>query len=506
MANAAKVKINVTNKIVGVTEPANGVSFFIGPTKTGPVEDPKDLITSWPQYVKIFGGEVPDNKFSTMVKRYLESGGSARICRILHNDAAKAAAVAILDDSVSADELFKIVPKYEGEEANGWKVKILQPSNDEDDFFDLMIDTGNSETIEYYRNLTITGDPTVDHNLPQNYLKDIVDNSNLVDVVYETIDYSITVEPPKVAEYQFSGGSDGTAVSSADYTAVAFESFNNYNEAYHVAALGMYDSAVHVIGIAYANKRKDLFYFCEIDPTKKTTTDIKAERDSVNSNSKYIRYFAGALEYQGPQGSDIQVGNLADVCSKAVLSEVNYTPWLSFSGKKRGVLGNVSKVINNFGSPASTLDMDTLANSQINLVVQRGGEVFLTGNFTGLNYNSQEQWANVVKLVMYLRKSLLPTLENYLEEPNDIPTWSQIYYTVKPFFDGLSTGQNRALYDYSWEGDQFASSLDNLQVNKKADVLQGKYKVSLTIIPVASMQEFSLNIILDSSTGSAQIS
>jgi len=503
MADSSKVKVNVISKITGVTEPVLGVSFFIGETQRGPVGDPKDLIKSWPQFQALYGGELLTSKFPTMMKRYFESGGTARVCRVVPSDAALPGDIDIKNGESTPDTLFKLQSKEIGTISHDWDISIEAPSNGETNYFDLVIDPGDGRA-EHYRNLVIVG-KDFDAQDPYHFLDDVIERSKLVTPKYITIDFdSIASTAPKEDSYEFENGDNGTALTAAGYTNTHFKTFDNYSEAYHIAVPGIYDDAVHKLGVNYAQQRKDLFYFAELDPGKLTPTEIKAEATSVGSKSQYTRYFTGALEYT-QRGKDSTVGNIADVCSKAVISEIEYNPWLSFSGRKRGVLANVNKVVPNFGSPASVLDLDELANAQINAVVQRAGEVYLTGNFTALNYNDQQQWANVVKLVMYLRKTLVPTLENYLEEPNDIPTWSTIYYTIKPFFDRLSTGLNRALFDYSWEGDQFASSLDDLQINDKDEVLQGKYKVKLTITPVASMQEFSLDIILDTTTGTAQI-
>jgi len=503
MADSSKVKVSVTSKITGVTEPVSGVSFFIGETQRGPVGDPKDLIKSWPHYQAVYGGEVRGKDFPSMMKRYFESGGTARIARVVPADAAFPGELEIEDTEVSPNTLFKLASKETGTYSHNWDVSITAPSNGATNYFDLVIDTGD-DRAEHYRNLVLMG-PNFDSQDPYHFLDDVIERSQLVTPKYVTLDWdNLASNTPKTEDYQFENGDDGRAITAADYTDDDFKKFDDYSEAYHISVPGVYDANVHKLGVNYAQKRKDLFYFAELDPANLTTTDIKAAATAVGSKSQYTRYFGGALEYTA-NGQTVKVGNVADVCSKAAISEVEHNPWLSFAGRKRGVLANVDKVVPNFGSPSSILDLDELANAQVNMVIQRAGEVYLNGNFTALNYNDQQQWANVVKLIMYLRKTLVPTLENYLEEPNDIPTWSTIYYTIKPFFDRLSTGLNRALFDYSWEGDQFASSLDDLQINQKAEVLQGKYKVKLTIIPVASMQEFSLDIILDSTTGSAQI-
>jgi phage tail sheath protein FI len=95
---------------------------------------------------------------------------------------------------------------------------------------------------------------------------------------------------------------------------------------------------------------------------------------------------------------------------------------------------------------------------------------------------------------MFLQKSLKPTLELFLEEPNDIPTWKRIYYTVKPFLDSMVN--KRALYSYSWDGDQDAKNMQSLVINNSSDVTDGKYKVRFGIQAIPSIQEISVDIVM----------
>ena len=51
--------------------------------------------------------------------------------------------------------------------------------------------------------------------------------------------------------------------------------------------------------------------------------------------------------------------------------------------------------------------------------------------------------------------------------------------------------------EYNWEGDQDATSYDDLIVNNEADVRNGKYKLNVRVKDVATMQQITVNLIYD---------
>ena len=74
---------------------------------------------------------------------------------------------------------------------------------------------------------------------------------------------------------------------------------------------------------------------------------------------------------------------------------------------------------------------------------------------------------------------------------------------VKPILDNLVDQQ--AMTEYTWMGDQNATSYNDLTVNNEADVRQGKYKVVLRYKDVVPMQEITINITIDAASQSVDI-
>ena len=110
----------------------------------------------------------------------------------------------------------------------------------------------------------------------------------------------------------------------------------------------------------------------------------------------------------------------------------------------------------------------------------------------------------VIIRLIYLKKNLLPILESYLEEPNIWDTWVKIYYEAKDILDDLVT--RNAISEYTWSGDQFATSYSDLTVNNEADVRQGKYRIKLRYKDIVPMQEVYMDLIIDSASNDISVS
>lgn len=273
-----------------------------------------------------------------------------------------------------------------------------------------------------------------------------------------------------------------------------FHAFDNWDDTLQIMILDpdTVDS-VHIAGAAYATSREDLIYFIHLSNNLITKASIVAKRVALNIDTKYVAFFAGGLKTTDPSDDTLQnIEATADIAALASASDNDFGPWYSFAGHTRGQINNTLGVVNNFGSPAKRLDLDDLAKKQINMIINRSNKIMLWGNFSGQLANNQESQLSITRLVIFLKKALKPTIETFIEEPNDIPTWKRMFYTVKPFLDGLVT--KRALFEYTWQGDQDAPNLNTLVVNNAADVTLGKYQVQLGIKAIPSIQEIVIVI------------
>lgn len=399
-------------------------------------------------------------------------------------------------------ELFKLVPKYPGEDYNNFQVSVKPGSNGSANYFDIEIKHLTDPTIvETYTNLTIPivngYNPTIENS---NYLNNITSRSNYFEVEYKDLSALVGSLNPLPISYRMTGGSDGSAPTDMDYIGDSssrngFYAFDEYDDTYYLGTLDNESDTVMIAGSAYANKRKDLIYFIEAPLDLKSKNSILQFKQNLNIDNEFAYIFGGGLQLINPFNSQKQANKgIGDVLALAVDSDSNFGPWYSFAGPNRGNIQGAIDVVNNFGAPANYKDLDELANRRINMVINRSSSIKLWGNFSAHLAEDQLRFLNIVKLIIFLKKSLRPTLETFLEEPNDIPTWARIYYTIKPFMDSLVT--KRAIYTYDWQGDQFANSMEDLKINNAADVSDGKYKILMPIQAIPSLQEINLGIIL----------
>lgn len=601
MPNAANVKFNVINNAQVASQPLDGVFYVEGITERGPFGDPKDVITSWTQYVKIFGGLIDNSDFPLLCKRALDAGALLRVNRVGHysditnkstldavlastvtpstitfdadfvasntidltinstaitqvdfttdqattlaalateignsthvssvqtvgadrrliiypkanaaltiagitvaggssqaNGTAAAASANMIDTSLNS--IFGIAPKYKGVAYNGLSVTISDASNGQSDYF--KVDISIDAFIETYDNIKITGQPTA---AASTYLDDIVKNSMYATVTYQDLSSLTGQVRPANGKYLYASGSDGTAPANTDYigssvSKTGFYAFDEYDEGFYLAAPEISATAVNVGGSTYAANRKDLIFFAHLGNNLTTPSALITERDSTSISSQYTAFYGGGVKVFHPEtAKEVTISEIGDILGLAAKVHTGLGQWRSFAGPNNGQIVGAFGVANNFGSAGLFDDLNKLANRQINMAIVRDNIIQLSGNFTGIISESPESFNSVVSLIIYLKKLLKPVLNGFLEEPADIPTFKSIFLAVQPLLDDLVA--QRALFEYKWDGDQDAGTLDGLQVNSATDVQQGKYKVNFYIKPINSLQEIEVNIVLTS--------
>lgn len=78
------IDFNINDLTFAAGDIASGRSGVIVTTKRGPVGATDLLITSWPQFQKVYGGLVPGNDGPLLCKRALERGSALRVSRACH--------------------------------------------------------------------------------------------------------------------------------------------------------------------------------------------------------------------------------------------------------------------------------------------------------------------------------------------------------------------------------------------------------------------------------------
>lgn len=499
MPDAAKVQFNVLNFTPGVSTPAPGIFYVIGITKRGPIESPElgaSLINNWSQFERTFGGLMETSDFPYLCKRALSRGARLRVCRV---DAAATPAVICTAKSLpNADgvavQLFTVQPKYKGADYKNFTCQIKAASNGQTNAWNLeLIHTIEPSLNEIYENIPAFIASTANNQTCLDEVKAMSANFNFT---YLDASAAVLLIPVAGVASAFVAGVDPAGLVAGDYTG-AMATFNGVDDGLVLAVPEQDDDAMNAAGITYAAARGDIVFFAHLANSLTTAANLTAERTTVASNSKFGAFFAGGIRIREERTLvEKSMSEMGDVLGIAAHVYQNFGQWYSLAGQTKGMVQDAIGVVNNFGTPAGFADLNTLANSQINMMVQKNGIVQLSGNFSAQYENNQEKFLSVVMLVLWMKKTLKPILESYLEEPNDPITFQKIYYHLKPYLDRLASPAYRALYKYEYYGDQDANTIDDLQINDPVDVQNGKYKINLKIWPIPSLQELSFNLML----------
>ena len=373
------------------------------------------------------------------------------------------------------------------------------------------------------------------------YLKPVVvmgsSFENLIKWLTDTVDGStspITVtvggEQPSDTEKLFNGtiGSAGSNPTADEWIA-SLDLVKDYTDFYqlfisHISQHLTSDSDVLKVYKAAADMAKELMeWVLYIEVPKHLThytegtqaRDYKAQVTWVQTcmgtvgNSKYIAYFGGGLKYYNENGNLQDSDVVGTIVGLGDASATQYGPWKSFAGMNRGVIPDaIGPVCSNYGSPSRYNELNTLAQNYINEMVIKdtpdaGKQTMLWHCFSSQVKQDSERFLSIVRLNLYLKKFLRPVLNKYIEEPNVWGTWKRIWLEVKPTLDSLV--DEDAMTEYTWMGDQDATSWDDLSVNNEADARQGKYRVILKYKDVVPMQEVTMEIVIEAASKSVSI-
>lgn len=492
----SQVKFNIINEALRVSSPAQGIIFVQGETLRGPINDPEEIITSPKRFRMLFGDTNTTSLFPMVCMAMLERGTFLRVNRITAGTPVKASATPFAS---GANPIFQIVARYPGVDYNNISATVMAPSNGDPDSFNLVIKHSVDNLMtEVYENIRITGTPSA---MASDYLKRVSKNSSIVDVVYSDLSSLTGPVRPTNAVLQLAGGNDGTTPGLVNYvgdqaTGTGFHAFNPYDDSYALTCPVIGEGSmtgISVAGTAYAENRKDLVFYTHLGLDNTTKTALLSEKPAINSMWAMIS--SGGVYVTHPMtGETVEVPEIGYFLAQMVISHRNFGEWYSFFGPTLGQLQGVLGSVNNFGSAALFADLNELAQRQINMMVTRNGITALADAYTSEVDETPTNHVSIVNLLIYIKKFLKPTLESFLGLPLDIPLISSIFYTVKPAFDDLIN--RRAIFSYSWEGDQFASSINEFQVNSAEDFGMGKYVVNLRLIPIAPLKEIVVNIIL----------
>ena len=548
MSNSPRVKFNLVNNNVEKTTPTQGISVVLARTTKGPQNDPSELINSVAKFNKIFGSEiVPDGSISN-IEKALAGGSTLRIIRVQGSDAT-AGMVGTKEKNVilfsvgSTKVGFNLQTKYKGDVIGSGSTYSFQAAQSGDNIVYKVVDADGSTVLDSGTLLTFKAKS--DHNnliIDYHALNNFFQSNpyfepvmgTLTGVTFTSVEgmldwlesldgtsSSLTVQFNGAAltpTYQAISGTLGNAgtVPTIDDWKAALEYVKDVQDAYQVIASHVHQhlsssdvTTFHNAVKLMADELQEWVYYIEVPKENDNVAKIQAWMKTAMSaigNSKFVAYFGGGIKYYNARGTLKDCDVLGTILGLGDASAVNYGPYRSFAGMNRGLIPDgVGPVCPNYGAPSRYDELNELANSYVNMIVVKdtrsaGKTTMLWHSFTSQVKQDSFRFLNIVRLVLYMKKTIRPIMESYIEEPNIWGTWKRIYLEVKPFLDNLVT--DNAITDPQWIGDQDATSWDELQLNNEADCRQGKYHVQCVFKDVATMQDITIDLIIDSASKS----
>ena len=550
MSNSPILKVNLKNNNVESTVPLNGVSVVLARTTKGPQNDPSTLISSLSQFSKVYGKEiVPDGSISN-IEKALAGGSTLRIVRVQGSDATKGL-VGTKDKDLFSIQVgsikigFGLQTKYKGDSIGSGSTYAFQAALNGSSVVYKVVDAdGNtildSGTMFTFKSKDDNNAAVFDYLALSNffqsnqYFEPIITTPNgQITSIEGMIDWLGTVDGSnQTITVQFNSaeltttytsvngtpGNQGTTPTLQDWE-TAFESILDFNDMYQVIASHIHqhlptDSIeFHSFVKTYADKLQEWIYYIECPKINDTKAKMIAWMNTTLAavgHSMFIAYFGAGIKYYNNAGILKDCDVLGSVIGLGDASAINYGPYKSFAGMNRGTLPDaLGPVSPNYGSPSRYDDINDLAHSYLNLIVVKdtkssGKVAMLWHNFTSQVKQDSFRFISNVRLVLYMKKQFRPIIESYFEEPNIWGSWKRIYLEAKPIIDDLVT--NEAITDPNWMGDQDATSWSDLQINNEADARQGKYHVQFKFKDVATMQEITLDLVIDQASKESSVS
>ena len=513
---AAKVIFGEEDYSQYIDQVVKGIVCFQGICERGPVGSPQK-IGSAPEFQRIFGNKFSGSDFPFICQRLLDRGGVLWISRLEHYgditdkttiaaDTATSGNIVDQAGGTEAQPTIKIDAHDPGLWGNSVQVTIEDGDLDPDNEFNVIITySGQANMDEYFENLSMDSTAT-------NYFANKINGKSRL-IVVDDLD-STTTAPnnrPANGDYALSGGTDTyDQITNSDMigdsgAGTGFYAFDDVDDSMYLATPGITDVAVITAGLAYCEGREDMIYFVETpeDTEPQEAVDFRLGQSPYTHtafDSTYGAMFFGRPEVLDPiTAVNKYISNMGDVMGVHVTSDKEAAEWFAAAGMNRGGIPNVLGMDFNTGTRARQALMDHLSENQINPIVIFPKEgMKLWGNSTLSRQTTALQDLHIRKLLIFMRKLLIPIARYSLFEPNDPITWRATHRRIDPWLREMQA--QRAFYDYKYEGDQTANTIEDAKVNTLSGIERGEYRIRIFIKPTKIAKWILLDTILVSTT------
>ena len=419
--------LNPIAPVVGAN--SDSVAAFIGVNSRGPLTP--TLVTSWSQYVNIYGGWGSSNTLALAVFLFFANGGSqAYVQRVVKGSTASATRT-FQDGQESPANTLTITAANPGSWGNGINV-VIQPSPGVGSAFDLIVYYGGTAAgnkVETFPNLTMT--PT-----DSRYAISVI-NSQSGYVVATDAGSSAsdaTRNPTAVSFTALSAGADGSVPAAADI-AGGVSAFDSILQSLILNAPGVTDSTSVNALLSYASTRKDVFVV--IDPINDSVAN------QLTLAAAYTQTSFGAVYYppitindptNSTPGTVIAAANPGGaIVGKYAATDKSRGVFKAPAGLNVRLAGAVSV------PPLTNANLDSLnsASAPVNAIRYINGSGIVVMGARTLEPGYSTMYVPVRRSLIFLEKALVDLTNFAIFEPNDTVLYRRISAVVTNFLNNF---------------------------------------------------------------------
>jgi len=258
--------------------------------------------------------------------------------------------------------------------------------------------------------------------------------------------------------------------------AVLDSSLNNISLMYDAN----FDAPVKQALITAAQIRGDTFVTLDLGYATNTTNAVSLRNSTYNYNSYIAALYAPfSTVYSNFEGKNINVAPSYHMSYITPYSDSVGQIWFADAGINRGTADGII----NLAFSANAGDMNLLYTNQINPIVYRNQTFLVFGQLTTQRVASALQDKNIVRLILFLNKTISHALFAFLFEQNDSITWGQAANVVKGILAQVAA--LRGLYSYG-----VTASATAYELSSKT------FHVTVTIQPERTTEKILLQFVV----------
>ena len=400
---------------------SQSVAAFIGYTDRGPVAP--TLVTSWSQYVNLYGGWTSNKAMHIAALLFFSNGGSQAYFKRVVNVAADEATRTFNDRAGTPDQTLTLNAKNVGAWGNLINVTIANSTTS--GAVDITVyygGTSQTDIVERFTDLTMTA-------TDDRYAVSVLNSQSkyLTAVDEGSAATGLTRLPVAIVNAVLAAGVDGTTPTATNIAA-AVTSFDVVASSLVLNAPGITDAtAVNTI-TSYASNRGDVFVV--IDAVAGTAANQITTADSYTATSYGAVYYP-QIVVKDPsvttQGVTILANPGGAVVGLYLATDASRGVFKAPAGLSARVGGAVSV------APLTTTELDSLNSNSaaVNAIkFVPGSGIVVMGSRT-LDGSYISKYVPVRRTLIYLRKALAELSQFAIFEPNDEVLWRRITATLE---------------------------------------------------------------------------